>query len=196
MLRRASVTLGAAAPIAVPARWRDVRAIAFDADGTLRRTTVAGQPCPHAPDEWRLLPWLADGALTRLPWGDRLALGAASNQDHVGYGHLTERQARALLRSMLVEATGAIPAHDAVRLCPHVLEEPCACRKPGDAMLRALLARFDLAPDALLFVGDAATDAEAARRAGVRFAHVHDFTASLAAAQRDAGSIFVTASAA
>lgn len=196
MLRRTAVTLGAIEPVALPAQWRDVRAIIFDADGTLRRTTVAGAPCPHAPDEWRLLPWAADGALTMLQWGDALALGAASNQDHVGYGHLSERQARALLRSMLVEATGAVPDRAAVQLCPHVLEEPCACRKPGDGMLRALLAHFDLDPDALLFVGDAATDAEAARRAGVRFAHVDDIAASLARSERAAPATRITASAA
>jgi hypothetical protein len=28
----------------------------FDADGTLRRTTVEGQPCPNRPYEWELMP--------------------------------------------------------------------------------------------------------------------------------------------
>lgn len=199
MLRHAGVALGATEPMPLPAPWRDARAIVFDADGTLRRTTVAGAPCPHAPDEWRLLPWAADGVLTRLPWGRALALGAASNQDHVAYGHLSERQARALLRSMLVEATGVAPDAEAVRLCPHALEVACACRKPGDGMLRALVAHFGLAPDAVLFVGDASSDAEAARRAGVRFAHVDDLVASLgslAAPEDDAAAFRITASAA
>lgn len=186
MLRRAAVTLGAIEPLSLPAAWDNVRAIVFDADGTLRRTTVAGAPCPHAPDEWQLLPWAADGVLTRLPWGNALALGVASNQDHVGYGHLSERQARALLRSMAVEATGAVADSAAVQLCPHVLEIACACRKPGGGMLHALLTHWAIAPDALLFVGDTPTDAEAARRAGARFVHVDDFAHALAAAARGA----------
>lgn len=196
MLRHAAVTLGAVEPTALPSRWSGVRAIVFDADGTLRCTTVERQPCPHAPDEWRLLPWVADGPLAHLAWGDGLALGAASNQDHVGYGHLSERQARALLRAMLVEATGVAPARDALQLCPHVLEEPCGCRKPGDGMLRALLAHCRVSPDALLFVGDAPTDAEAAHRAGVRFAHVDEFAEAVASSRRDATSPRITASAA
>lgn len=180
MLRRAAVALGAGALLQLPRQWRDVRAIVFDADGTLRRTTVAGAPCPHAPHEWRLLPWVADGLLARLPWGDTLALGLASNQDHVGYGHLSDRQARELLVAMAVEATGFVPDRDSVRLCPHVLEVGCECRKPGDGMLRALLAHFDVPAAALLFVGDAPSDAEAAHRAGVRFAHVEEFALTLA----------------
>jgi hypothetical protein len=57
------------------------RLIIFDADGTLRRTLVSGQPCPHAADEWTLL----DGVrayVSALPHD--VYLGVASNQDHVG----------------------------------------------------------------------------------------------------------------
>lgn len=36
--------------------------IIFDADGTLRRCTVPGQPCPNKADEWELMP----GAKERL----------------------------------------------------------------------------------------------------------------------------------
>jgi D-glycero-D-manno-heptose 1,7-bisphosphate phosphatase len=34
----------------------NIKLIIFDMDGTLRRTTVEGKPCPHAPGEWELLP--------------------------------------------------------------------------------------------------------------------------------------------
>lgn len=198
MLRRCAVEVRAIPAMPLPPRWSGVRAIAFDADDTLRCTTVAGQPCPHAPSEWRLLPWLADGALTQLPWGERLALGIASNQDHVGYGHLTERQARELLVSMAVEATGVVPDRDGVQFCPHVLEIACECRKPAPGMLRAITEHFRAAPDAVLFVGNAASDAEAARRAGVRFTHIDEFSAELAACVNDTHAMAspITASAA
>ena len=42
--------------------------------------------------------------------------------------------------------------------------------KPDPAGLSAAVERLDVAPAALLYVGDSPTDAETARRAGVRFA--------------------------
>ena len=44
--------------------------------------------------------------------------------------------------------------------------------KPDPAGLSAAVERLDVAPAALLYVGDSLTDAETARRAGVRFAAV------------------------
>jgi D-glycero-D-manno-heptose 1,7-bisphosphate phosphatase len=144
----------------------------FDADGTLRTTTVRGQPCPHAAGEWHLLPDVR-ARLAQLP-SDAL-LGVASNQDHVGYGHLDEPTARELLRAMIVAATGRRLPDAALELCPHVLELPCACRKPGAAMLERLLAFYDTPPADALFIGDAETDRAAAARAHIPFAWAHDF---------------------
>ncbi|MDB4965167.1 MAG: hypothetical protein JWN44_856 [Myxococcales bacterium] len=144
----------------------------FDADGTLRTTTVAGQPCPHAPEEWRLLPDVR-ARLAELPPDARL--GVASNQDHVGYGHLDEHRARELLRAMVVAATGRRLPDGALELCPHVREVPCACRKPGAAMLERLLAFYDVPAAEALFVGDAECDRAAAARAGIPFAWAHAF---------------------
>jgi D-glycero-D-manno-heptose 1,7-bisphosphate phosphatase len=144
----------------------------FDADGTLRTTTVPGQPCPRAGGEWRLLADVRD-RIAALP-ADAL-FGAASNQDQVGYGHLDERTARALLRDLMREATGRVLGDAALQLCPHVLEVRCACRKPGIAMLERLLAFYRVAPEAALFVGDAECDRQAAARAGVPFQWAHVF---------------------
>src|SRR5205085_2553999 len=60
------------------------RLVIFDADDTLRRTIVPGQPCPHAEGEWELLPGVR-ARLHRIP--PDVYIGVASNQDHVGYGH-------------------------------------------------------------------------------------------------------------
>jgi HAD superfamily hydrolase (TIGR01662 family) len=146
----------------------------FDADGTLRRTLVPGQPCPHAPDEWALIPGVAEH-LYGVPWGDDVRLGIASNQDHVAYGHLSETMARALLADMAYAATGHTPPKDAVQLCPHALDVPCDCRKPAPGMLRRIMDYYDVTPDETLFVGDAEVDAAAARNAGVTFAWADDF---------------------
>src|SRR3954469_23477687 len=73
----------------------------FDADDTLRRTTAPGKPCPHRPGEWVLMPGVRD-RLSQVQWGSAGGplFGIASNQDQVGYGHLTLTMARNLLRDL------------------------------------------------------------------------------------------------
>jgi D-glycero-D-manno-heptose 1,7-bisphosphate phosphatase len=151
------------------------RLYVFDADDTLRRTRVAGQPCPRAPGEWELLPGVRE-RLRGIVWGAGGALlGVASNQDQVAYGYLSEETARRLLVDAVREAAGVEPPPGAVQLCPHALDVPCDCRKPAPGMLLRIMDYYHVAPAETLFVGNAPSDAEAARRAGARFAWAHDF---------------------
>src|SRR5437763_11860744 len=102
-----------------------VRLVIFDADDTLRRTLVAGQPCPHHADEWELLPGVRE-RLTSIDWQAReIEVGVASNQDHVGYGLIDGSVARELLRTMIDRATEGAVAHPEIRFCPHTLEATC-----------------------------------------------------------------------
>ncbi|MBX6331180.1 MAG: HAD-IIIA family hydrolase [Gemmatimonadaceae bacterium] len=154
-----------------------IRLYLFDADDTLRRTRVPRQPSPRAPGEWELLPGVA-ARLRAMPWGPHdLLLGVASNQDQVGYGLVTVRAAHQLLMDMIQAATGIAPPAEAVTLCPHRLETPCACRKPAAGMLLRIMTFYGVSPEETLFVGNAPTDHEAARRAGTRFAWARDFFA-------------------
>jgi D-glycero-D-manno-heptose 1,7-bisphosphate phosphatase len=142
----------------------------FDADDTLRRTTVPGKPCPHHPDEWELMPGVRE-TLSRIPWGHACSphLGLASNQDQIAYGNLTIEMARRLLRDLAIAATGASPPEAALQLCPHALDVPCDCRKPAPAMLLRIMEHYGLPPDATVFVGNHEVDRLAAERAGVAF---------------------------
>lgn len=152
-----------------------VRLVIFDADGTLRRTTVPGQPCPHADREWELLPGVRR-CLTAIDWsGGKLAIGVASNQDHVGYGLVDANLARRLLHDMIDAATAGAVHDPEIRFCPHRLEEPCDCRKPAPGMLIDIMRARGLAPADTLFVGDSPVDAQAATAAGVRFVWARDF---------------------
>src|SRR5215207_5348477 len=112
----------------------------FDADDTLRRTTVPGQPCPRREGEWELLPGVA-ARLRSFGWeragGPRFAI--ASNQDQVGYGLLSAVAARELLRAVARAAAGVDPPDAALRFCPHRPEERCGCRKPAPGMLLDLM---------------------------------------------------------
>lgn len=152
-----------------PAR---IRLVIFDADDTLRRTTVPGQPCPHRPDEWEPLPGIRD-ALAGISWGQGgLLMAMASNQDHVAYGHLSAAMARRLLQDAAEAATGHRPEDGAVRFCAHPMDAGCACRKPEPGLLLDAMAHHAVPPGETLFVGDSVGDREAARRAGVAFLHV------------------------
>ncbi|MGH7509195.1 MAG: HAD-IIIA family hydrolase [Gemmatimonadales bacterium] len=147
----------------------------FDADDTLRRTIVPGQPCPHTPEEWVLMPGVRE-VLGRLAWdhpgGPRL--GLASNQDQVAYGRLSLKMAHSLLRDLAVAATGTAPAGAALQLCPHPAEAGCDCRKPQPRMLLNIMAHYDVEPADTLFVGNADVDRETAARVGVRFMWASD----------------------
>lgn len=153
----------------------DLDLLIFDADGTLRRTLVPGQPCPRAPGQWALLPNVRE-TLSRLDWS-RITFALASNQDQVGYGFFTSAMAERLLRDLAHAATAGACRDPVVRFCPHRLEIACDCRKPAPGMLLDIL-RASGAPAArALFVGDQDVDRLAAESAGVRFAWARDFFA-------------------
>jgi D-glycero-D-manno-heptose 1,7-bisphosphate phosphatase len=148
----------------------------FDADDTLRRTVTPGKPCPHAPGEWVLMPGV-QSVLAKVAWGSegRPWLGIASNQDQVGYGHLTLTMARALLRDLARSAANIDPPEAALQLCPHPLEEECECRKPKPGMLQAIMGYYGVTPENTLFVGNHEVDREAAARAGASFSWSTEF---------------------
>jgi D-glycero-D-manno-heptose 1,7-bisphosphate phosphatase len=153
------------------------RLVIFDADGTLRRTTVPGQPCPHADGEWELIPGVAE-CLKSIDWVSLgVMVGVASNQDHVGYGLIEPDLAHRLLHDMIEEATAGALREPEIRFCPHRLEEPCDCRKPAPGMLLDIMRVRGIAPVETLFVGDSRVDEEAARAAGTRFSWAHHFFA-------------------
>jgi D-glycero-D-manno-heptose 1,7-bisphosphate phosphatase len=152
------------------------RLFIFDADETLRRTTVAGQPCPRQADQWLLLPGVRQ-RLSGVSWnhGDGPYLGIASNQDQVGYGHLSFATARQLLRDLAKSAAGVHLPDAALQLCPHRLEVSCGCRKPEPGMLRAIMDYYQVPPSETAFVGNDEPDREAAARAGTDFIWAADF---------------------
>ena len=154
---------------------QEIKLYIFDADGTLRRTTVEGLPCPNGPGDWELIPGVRE-RLSRIGWGPAGArFGIATNQGGVGVGHITSETAHRLLADMIVEAFGVEPPNGAVEMCPHAPHAGCLCRKPRPLLLRRLMRRFGASRRETLFVGDMDRDEEAARRAGVRFMWAHEF---------------------
>jgi D-glycero-D-manno-heptose 1,7-bisphosphate phosphatase len=152
--------------------------IIFDADNTLRRCTVRGQPCPNGPGEWELMPNVKE-TLAKIDWGTphggSIAYGIASNQAGVALGYMTEEVAYNLLKDMVVEAFGGWPATGTIQVCPHLPDAGCKCRKPKPFMLQRLMRSWLLTPDETLYVGDMESDKQAAENAGCDFMWAWEF---------------------
>ncbi len=147
----------------------------FDADGTLRRTTVEGLPCPNAHGDWELIPGVRE-RLSQIDWGPQGArFGIATNQGGIGMGYMNYETAHGLIVDMVLSAFGVAPPEGSIEICPHAPHKNCLCRKPKPLMLRRLMHRFGATRRETLFVGDMDKDKEAARRAGISFLWAHQF---------------------
>lgn len=145
----------------------------FDADGTLRRCTVPGQPCPNRAGEWELIPGVRE-RLKAIDWTQK-GLGIASNQGGVALGHISNATAYQLLADLVVQATDFWPPTGTIAICPHAPDAGCACRKPKPEMLHHLSSKWVIPLSRTLFVGDQESDRIAAEAAGCAFAWAWDF---------------------
>jgi len=157
-------------------RVKPVKLYIFDADGTLRRTTIPGQPCPNKAGEWELIPGVRE-RLAEIDWSaGKARFGIASNQGGVGMGYMSFKAAYQLLAEMVVAAFGInAPPAGSIEMCPHAPHADCACRKPKPLMLTRLMHRFGARRDETLFVGDMDRDEEAAKHARVSFMWAREF---------------------
>lgn len=151
-----------------------IRLYIFDADGTLRRTTVPGQMCPNREGEWELIPGVRE-RLAEIDWR-KARFGIASNQGGVGLGYFSYAAARSLLVEMVKAAFNlSVVPPGVIEMCPHAPYLKCVCRKPSPEMLLRLMRRFRVSAGETLYVGDMEKDAEAARAARVSFMWAADF---------------------
>jgi D-glycero-D-manno-heptose 1,7-bisphosphate phosphatase len=146
------------------------RLLLFDVDGTLRRTTVPGQPCPNGPDEWELLPNVRE-TLACYDWDTQHDWRLISNQGGIGLGYMTESACLRLLYSCVhacgLPTTYSFVAH--LHICPHAPNAGCVCRKPSPWMLLQAIQDVGVQLDEALYIGDMDSDREAARRAGIDY---------------------------
>ena len=137
--------------------------VLLDRDGTLNVKAPEGE---YVTSEaaLELLPGAGD-AVARL---NRSGIGVAvvTNQRGVALGRMTERDLEAVHAGLArrLEAHGA--RIDAVYHCPHE-RGACECRKPEPGMLLRAARDFGAAPGRTVMVGDAGSDVEAGRRAGM-----------------------------
>jgi D-glycero-D-manno-heptose 1,7-bisphosphate phosphatase len=135
-----------------------------------------------AMDETRKLPLDANGEvkielLPRVkeilaPMRDQLIF-VITNQAGIKRGRLTLRQVESALHELDATLGGILTAW---QICPHDSDDGCECRKPRAGMITELAAIHGVDLKASTMVGDQASDAEAARNAGLgRFVYARDF---------------------
>ncbi len=90
-----------------------------------------------------------------------------TNQSAVNRGLIeraTADQINGRLAETIRQAGGRV---DAIQMCPHVPEDGCACRKPAPGLLLEAARQFSLDLSQSMLVGDALSDIQAGRRAGL-----------------------------
>lgn len=130
----------------------------FDRDGTL----IVDRPPNDRPEAVTPMPTAA--AALDLARRHACRIGVVSNQP--GIAHARER-ARAVWRvnRAIERRTGRI---DRWFICPHGVNDGCACRKPAPGLIHAALREFRALPQQAAVIGDIGADVDAARVAGVR----------------------------
>lgn len=152
-------------------------AVFLDRDGVLCELVpdpLSGTPeSPYAPEDVALVPGAAAAVRSLRDAG--FATVVASNQPAAAKGRLTCAELRAVHDRVLALLAAEDAAPDAWRYCPHhpdgtvpELAGPCACRKPGDGLLREAAADLGLDLAASWMVGDSDTDVAAGQAAGCR----------------------------
>ena len=92
-----------------------------------------------------------------------------TNQACIGRGLATAAEIRDIHERMVAQAREDGAAIERVFTCPHRPEDGCPCRKPKPGLFLAAARELNVNLRASWFIGDAETDLEAARAAGVRF---------------------------
>ncbi len=140
-----------------------VKLLLLDLDGTVRRCTVEGQPCPNRRGEQELYPGTVDLLNVYVAAGAQVAF--VTNQAGIGLGYMTPTD----FNDQMDEFKELLGWEDLdVFACTHAPNEGCACRKPAPRMLLDAMSEAGAGPENTLFVGDQASDAEAARQAHLR----------------------------
>jgi D-glycero-D-manno-heptose 1,7-bisphosphate phosphatase len=91
-----------------------------------------------------------------------------TNQSAVGRGHILAETAEAINNRLLAVIRQVGGRVDAVYMCPHAPEAGCTCRKPRPGLLLRAAEDLNLDLAQSVMIGDALSDVQAGRAAGVR----------------------------
>jgi D-glycero-D-manno-heptose 1,7-bisphosphate phosphatase len=138
-------------------------AVFLDRDGVLNRNTVRNNR-PYAPtrlEDFVLLPRVGSAVQQLRDVG--FAIIVVTNQPDVGAG----RQSREIVYKMHELLRNGVLVDD-IRVCYHVEQDNCACRKPKPGMLLDAAEAHAIELSQSWMIGDRWRDVEAGRAAGCR----------------------------
>jgi D-glycero-D-manno-heptose 1,7-bisphosphate phosphatase len=140
---------------------RQLPPVFLDRDGVINRNR---EDYVRSIADWEPIPGALE-AIARLSRAGHPVI-VVTNQSAVsrGYCSLTDvEEVHALMKARVEEAGGLLTT---VCYCPHHPDELCMCRKPETGMIDRARTEHGLPPGGYL-VGDAASDMEMGRRAGL-----------------------------
>ena len=139
------------------------RAVFLDRDGVINRV-VLREGRPYPPVSVEQLEWLpgAPEAVTDLRNAGYVMI-VVTNQPDVGKGI----QRRDVVEAMHDELCRLFPIHE-VKVCYHVDQDGCQCRKPRPGLLLEAAARWEIDLQQSFMIGDRWRDIEAGKAAGCK----------------------------
>ncbi|MDC7745179.1 HAD-IIIA family hydrolase [Rhizobium binxianense] len=149
-------------------------AVFFDCDGVLNED-VGGHGVTH-PDQVKLIG--RAGEAVRLARKAGFLAVAVTNRPQVAKGFLDETGLDHVLGRLEAELAEEGGVLDRIYFCPHhpdkgfpnevaALKINCACRKPGDLMIRQAMAELPIERSKSIIIGDSLRDIGAGRKAGI-----------------------------
>lgn len=144
-----------------------MRGIFLDRDGVLNENRH------DYVKSWQEFRWL-NGALAALAMlaEDVQPIIVVTNQSAVGRGLLASATLEDMHRRMRQEIVANGGRIDDIYACLHTPTDICGCRKPLPGLFQTAADQHHIELAASVFIGDAFTDFQAARAAGLAYIHV------------------------
>ena len=137
------------------------RFVILDRDGVINRDSAS-----YVKTEKEWIP--EKGAIEAIAMLTRakIPVFVATNQSAVGRGIISNTDLEKIHRKMNTTVLAAGGQICDIKYCPHTPAEFCNCRKPKPGLLNQIFNENELKSSDGFFVGDSATDIEAAKQAG------------------------------
>jgi len=112
------------------------------------------------------------GALTSLRFAteNQVSVALATNQSGLGYGYFSFDDYIKFSNLLVKEVAKNGGSISFIATCPHLPDNDCACRKPKPGLVQGILDKFKTPKCQTLLLGNADTDVQAGRNAGVKSA--------------------------
>jgi histidinol-phosphate phosphatase family protein len=142
------------------------KAVFLDRDGVINRKARTEDEYITRWEEMVILP----GVDQAVAWLNRVGFQViiVTNQRGVAKGLITIAQLESIHERMRQHLARAGAKIHGIYYCPHELDPPCTCRKPGPGMLLEAARAHDINLAASWMIGDSEKDVEAGKRAGCR----------------------------